>query len=75
MEFIDGVARDEYPDDMVFEEEKRLLNIPDDIARHFENNDYGTPAPGPNDKTVYCRGSKVEFGKKGISLFMPDRKM
>ena len=71
MEFIDGVARDEYPDDMVFEEEKLLLIIPDDI----ENIDYGTPTPGPNDKLVYRRGSKVEFGKKGISLFMPDCKM
>jgi hypothetical protein len=52
MEFIDGVARDEYPNDMVFEEEKLLEITPDDIARHFKNLAYGTSTPGPNDEQL-----------------------
>lgn len=73
MEFIDGVARDEYPNDMVFEEEELLNITPDDIARHFKNLAYGTPTPGPNDKPVHCRSSNLEFAKKAISFFMPVR--
>ena len=73
MEFIDSVARDEYPNDIVLEEEKLLEITPDDIARHFKNMAYGTPTPGPNDKPVHCRSSNLEFAKKAISFFMPDR--
>jgi hypothetical protein len=73
MEFIDGVDRDEYANDMVFGEEKLLEITPDDIARHFRNLAYGTPTHGPNDKPGHCRSSNLEFAKKAISFFMPGR--
>jgi hypothetical protein len=71
MEFIDGVAREKYPNDMMFAEHKLLEITPEDIERHFKNMAYGTPAPGPNDKPIHCRSSSLEFAKKSISFFLP----
>jgi hypothetical protein len=34
---------------------------------------YGTPTHGPNDKPGHCSSSNLEFAKKAISFFMPDR--
>ena len=64
-----------YEKDHVFSQEELAALAPNDIKRWMCEKAYGTPEPGPNDHPTLCRSTSLEFWKKAISSFMPNRLM
>ena len=55
-------------------EPKLLTTLTPEIIEGWMNKTvFGTASPGPDDKPVYGRSSSLEFAKKAISYFMPNR--
>jgi hypothetical protein len=48
---------------------------PEHIYAYLANKAYGTPNPGVNARPLAGRCSSLEYGKKAISYFMPNRLM
>ena len=46
---------------------------PEHVYAHFANKAYGTPTPSEEDHPTECISASLEFGKKAISSFMPNR--
>ena len=63
----------EIPEDGKFSNEW-LLQITDIVVYWwFCKKAYGTPEPGANDKTIFCRSTTLKFHKKAISNYMPQK--
>jgi len=73
MEFFHGGI--EYPSDQQFTREQLLELGPLDIKRWLANKAYRDPDYNlrRGDRPVYARSSTLEFAKKAISFFMPNR--
>jgi hypothetical protein len=70
MEWKDGR---EYAEGTVFTAAQLLEIRPIHICRYMSLLAYGTENPGPNDKPANRRSSGLDFVKKAISKFMPNR--
>jgi hypothetical protein len=66
---------DAYEKDHVFAQEELAALTPNDIKRWMCVKAYGTPEPGVDDHPTLCRSTSIEFWKKAISSFMPNRLM
>jgi hypothetical protein len=64
-----------YDKDHIFSQEDLAALTPNDIKRWMCLKAYGTPKPGPDDHPTLCRSTSLEFWKKAISSFMPNRLM
>jgi hypothetical protein len=66
---------DPYEKEHVFSQEELAALTPEDIKRWMCVKAYGMPEPGPNNHPTECRSTSIEFWKKAISSFMPNRLM
>ena len=73
MEFFHGGV--EYPSDKTFTREELLELGPVDVKRWLAHKAYGDPDYNVHkgDRPVYIRSSTLEFAKKSVSFFMPNR--
>ena len=62
-----------HPKDHEFTNEELFPLRPEHVYAHFANMAYGTPSPSADDYPIKCRSSTLEFAKKAISNFMPNR--
>ena len=54
--------------------EDELISIrPEDVASYMNLQTYGTSAPDITDRPTHCRSTNLEFIKKSISYFSPNR--
>ena len=59
--------------DYEFSEEERFRLTPEHVHAYFSNLAYGTPNPTANDSPILARSATIEFAKKAISSFQPNR--
>lgn len=73
MAFFHGCI--EYPGDQQFTREELLELTPLDIKQWLANKAFGDPDYNVQrgDRPVYARSSTLEFAKKSVSFFMPNR--
>ena len=62
-----------YNKDTEFDQEQLLGIQPFEIANWFKVKAYGKVDPGPDDHPTHCRSSSLEYWKKALSSFMPNR--
>ena len=62
-----------YNNDTEFEQHQLLGIQPFEIANWFKVKAYGKVDPGPDDHPTHCRSSSLEYWKKALSSFMPNR--
>ena len=62
-----------YPKDHEFSDTELGAITPNDLYRHFCLKAYHKHDPGPTDRPLHARASSIEFYKKAISYFMPNR--
>jgi hypothetical protein len=74
MTFVHGLE-DVYEKDHLFSQEELAALTPNDIKRWMCVKAYGTAEPGVDDNPTLCRSTSLEFWKKAISFFMPNRLM
>lgn len=70
MSFLDNVK---YPKETVFTQERLLQIKPNDILRWMNVRAFGVPNPPPNANPLGARPTSIEYWKKAISSFMPNR--
>ena len=63
-----------YSRETEFEDERLRELTPEDLMRWFNKQVFGSEAPGENDKAL-VRSSAVDYWKKAISYFMPNKLM
>ena len=63
----------DYPKDHRFRPEELGFLTPMHIKRWLCWKVYGTPTPGPNDHPDQGRGNSMEFWKKAVSWYMPNK--
>jgi hypothetical protein len=64
-----------YPRETVFEQDILVGIKPRDIKRWMCKKVYGVPDPGLDDHPIHGRSSSLEFYKKALSYFMPNKRM
>jgi hypothetical protein len=64
-----------YPRETVFEQDILVGIKPRDIERWMCKKVYGVPDPGLDDHPIHGRSSSLEFYKKALSYFMPNKRM
>ena len=62
-----------YTNATIFTQEQLLTITPEQLCRWMKKKVYGTPDPGPEDKPTEGRASSIQFAKKAISSFMPNK--
>ena len=62
-----------YTKHMIFTEERKYTILPEHIVRYMWLKVYGKADPDVNDMSTQERLSSLEFTKKDISYFMPDK--
>ena len=62
-----------YSKDHQFTEEELFALHPEHVFAYFCQTAYGTSTPLETDRPTKCRSSTLEFAKKAISSFMPNR--
>ena len=70
MGFLDG---HQYSTDQEFTNERLNALTPLDIYRWLASIAYGTDDPGPQDDPVHARWTSLQYYKKSISFFIPNR--
>jgi hypothetical protein len=70
MDFKDNML---YQRNEEFTQEQLLTIRPQDVARWMCLKAYGTPDPAPGDNPTHGRCSSLEYYKKALSYFMPNR--
>ena len=65
----------QYQRDRQFTNEELATITPEVIVRWMCLKVYGMPDPSPNDRPTEGRSNSLEFAKKAISFFMPNRLM
>ena len=70
MSFKHGVT---YPSNAEFTREQLADVTADDVVMFFNQRAYGTPNPTADDRPTHCRSNTLEYWKKAISSFMPNR--
>ena len=65
----------EYTSPHPFPNSELMKITPQEVARWFAMKAYGKPNPTPEDHPTVGRSSSLEFYKKAISYFMPNRLM
>ena len=63
----------DYSKDHQFTDEELFALQPEHVYSYFCQMTYGTPTPLETDRPSKCRSSTLEFAKKAISSFMPNR--
>ncbi len=71
--FLEYRNKTEYPYNWYPSLADLIVIQPEDIYRYFAYRAYGTPDPGPHDRPQYLRRNTLEYWKKGISYFMPNK--
>ena len=71
MSFVDGI---QYQDEQQFTAEQLRQIAPVHVYRYLCKRAYGSPDPRPDDLPTAARSSTLEYDKKAISFFMPNRK-
>jgi hypothetical protein len=64
-----------YPRETVFEQDVLVAIKPRDIERWMCKKAYGVTDPGLDDHPIHGRSSSLEFYKKALSYFMPNKRM
>ena len=72
MSFVDQIEHDR---DTLFSPLELGELKPVHIQHWLNKYAYGTPTPGPNDHPVHGRSSSLEFYKKAVSHYMPNKLM
>ena len=70
MSFLDDR---EYPKDQTFDNTRLLQITPQDVLRWFNLKAYGTENPSDDANPIECRSSSIEYAKKSLSSFMPNK--
>jgi hypothetical protein len=75
---LTALMRHKHPDrfidnDTIFSVEELGAVTPLDVYSFFCDKAYGKPDPDGDDRPTLCRSSTIEFHKKAISNFMPNR--
>ena len=70
MEFLDG---HQHSTDQEFTNERLNALTPLDIYRWLASIAYGMDDPGPEDDPVHARWTSLQYYKKAISFFIPNR--
>jgi hypothetical protein len=68
--FLDGQR---YHKDTVFSQDWLAAISAEDILRWMNLKAFGTPFPGPDANPTGCRSSTIQFRKKSISFFIPNK--
>ena len=71
MNYLDST---EYPAGTTFSQERLRQITPEDLVRYLNYEVYGNETPADDDE-AQIRSSTVEFWKKALSYFMPNRMM
>ena len=71
--FHAGEDHEPYTDETEFTDDQLRQIIPTDIKRWMCVKAYGVPNPGPEDNPSEGRSASLEYYKKALSYFMPDR--
>ena len=71
MNYLDST---EYPAGTTFSQERLRQITPEDLVRYLNYEVYGNETPA-DDNEAQIRSSTVEFWKKALSYFMPNRMM
>jgi hypothetical protein len=74
MSFLDGRA-ELYANDTEFEQDHLIRIKPRDIERWMCKKVYGMTDPGLDDYPIHGPSSSLEFYKKALSYFMPNKRM
>jgi len=70
MKYRDGVEYDKHHE---FAQEELSEVTADDLCSYFNYRAYGTPTPTDDDRPTECRSNSLQYWKKAISYFMPNR--
>jgi hypothetical protein len=70
LSFLDG---QKYHKNTVFPQEQLAAISADDLLRWMNFKMFGTPFPGPDANPTGCRSSTIEFWKKSILFFIPNK--
>ena len=62
-----------YPNNHEFTWKELAALTSDDVVGFMNMRAFGMVTPGPNDKPSHCRSSSLEYWKKAISFFMPNK--
>ena len=62
-----------YTKETTFTQERLLQLTDEDIYEWLANKAYGTPRPSSNDNPILCRSNTLEYAKKAVSYFMPNK--
>ena len=74
MSFLHGRVQ-LYPSDTDFEQDVLVQIKPRDIERWMCKKVYGMTDPGLDNHPIHGRSSSLEFYKKALSYFMPNKRM
>ena len=72
MSCLDGV---QYEKGTEFTVERLLEVTPHDVVMWFNNKVYGKPNPTDDDRPTLGRHSSLEYAKKALSSFFPNKHM
>lgn len=72
MNLVKGTS---HPKDYNFSDEELFALKPDEIKRYLATLSYGMEQPSATDLPVVGRASSLEYAKKAISYYMPNRNM
>jgi hypothetical protein len=72
MSLVDSVT---YEKDQEFTQEQLTALTPGSIERWMKLRAYGTPDPGPDANPTHCCSTSLEYWKKALSNYMPNRLM
>ena len=64
-----------HPEDCIFDDDELYALLPEDILRYFALIVYGKEETLPTDQPTHGRSTNLEFAKKSISYYMPNRNM
>jgi hypothetical protein len=70
LSFLDG---QKYHKNTVFPQEQLAVISADNMLRWMNYKTFGTPFPGPDANPAGCRSSTIQFWKKSISFFIPNK--
>ena len=65
----------DYDKDHEWTDEQLYAIRPCHVARWLKKRAYRTPDPGPGDRSTQARDKGLQFAKKAVSFFMPNKAM
>ena len=65
--------RVKYPNNHEFTREELAALTSNDLVGFMNMRAFGMVMPGPNNKPSHCQSSSLEYWKKAISFFMPNK--